>query len=42
MVGHGELAVGALDLDLGSRASDAEDLVVIAFAVISQIAPSNQ
>ena len=42
MVRHRQLAVGALDLDVGGRAGDAEDLVVVAFAVVGQIAPSDR
>ena len=34
--GQGELAVGALDFGLVSRAGDAEDLVIVSFAVGSQ------
>jgi hypothetical protein len=36
MVGHRELPVRALDLNIGRRAGDPEDLVIIAFAVIAQ------
>jgi hypothetical protein len=36
MVGHRQLAVGALDLNLRGRAGDTEHLVVVAFAVVGQ------
>src|SRR6266478_1642563 len=36
MVGHRQLAVGALDLNFGGRAGDTEHLVVVAFAVVGQ------
>jgi hypothetical protein len=36
MIGHRQLAVGALDLDIGSRTCNPEDFVVVAFAVVGQ------
>jgi hypothetical protein len=36
MVRHRQLAVGAFDLNLGGRAGDTEDLVIVAFAVVGQ------
>jgi hypothetical protein len=36
MVGHRELPVGALDLNLGGRTGNPEDLVIVAFAVAGQ------
>jgi hypothetical protein len=36
MVGHRQLAVGALDLDIGGRTCNPEDFVVVAFAVVGQ------
>jgi hypothetical protein len=36
MVRHRELAVSALDLDVSGRAGDAEDLVIVSFAVVGQ------
>jgi hypothetical protein len=39
MVGHRELAVSALDFNVGGRAGDAEDLVIIAFCIGGQKLP---
>jgi hypothetical protein len=39
MIRHRELAVSALDFNLGGRAGDAEDFVKIAFCVSGQKLP---
>jgi hypothetical protein len=39
MVRHRQLAIRALDLDLGRRARDAQHLVIIAFSISRQKLP---